>query len=177
MTVKLLISQLKDGENLFSFSSEKDAWVNALSQHFSKEVSPLEGPLNANISLTKLEPDYYLKGQLEFRTRRTCSRCAEAFSLPVTHPFDLAMVHGSAPDAPKFETESEGDVFRFKGPEIDIAPLLQEQAVLSLPFAPLCKPDCRGICQECGWNLNQSDCGCKKPPALNPFSVLKNLIH
>ncbi len=43
---------------------------------------------------------------------------------------------------------------------IDLAPLVRELSLLALPIKVLCRPDCLGLCQECGANLNDGDCGC-----------------
>jgi uncharacterized protein len=44
---------------------------------------------------------------------------------------------------------------------IDLAPLVRELSLLDVPFNPVCRPDCLGLCIECGQNLNEGDCGCK----------------
>ena len=45
---------------------------------------------------------------------------------------------------------------------VDADALAREVLVLGLPLAPLCRPDCAGLCQTCGADLNLGDCGC--PP-------------
>jgi len=47
----------------------------------------------------------------------------------------------------------EDDLF-LDGELLDLDPLLRDSIILSLPFTPLCRPDCRGLCAECGANLN-----------------------
>ncbi|HXF85164.1 MAG TPA: DUF177 domain-containing protein [Anaerolineales bacterium] len=60
--------------------------------------------------------------------------------------------------------------------QIDLAPLLREYAILELPIKPLCKPDCKGLCMECGADLNLIDCGHHRGLDDSPFSVLKKLL-
>ncbi len=43
---------------------------------------------------------------------------------------------------------------------IDITQLAREEIILDYPDRLLCKEDCKGLCLRCGWNLNDSDCGC-----------------
>ncbi|MDD5745714.1 MAG: DUF177 domain-containing protein [Candidatus Omnitrophica bacterium] len=43
---------------------------------------------------------------------------------------------------------------------IDITQLAREEIILNYPDRLLCKEDCKGLCSRCGWNLNESDCGC-----------------
>ena len=41
---------------------------------------------------------------------------------------------------------------------IDLEPLIREYLTLEIPIQPLCKPDCKGLCVECGENLNERLC-------------------
>ena len=52
------------------------------------------------------------------------------------------------------ESDAEGDeASRLEGDLIDLEPVLRDQVVLALPFRPLCKDDCPGLCSECGARL------------------------
>ena len=46
--------------------------------------------------------------------------------------------------------------------KLDLSQLALEDVFLSLPSKLLCKEDCKGICPQCGKNLNEGPCGCKK---------------
>jgi len=58
---------------------------------------------------------------------------------------------------------------------IDLADVLTEQLQLQVPFQPLCREACKGICSNCGADLNQGRCACAKITTSHPFSVLKDL--
>ena len=45
---------------------------------------------------------------------------------------------------------------------IDVDDLVREQIELALPMSRLCSDDCRGLCPECGANLNEGDCACAR---------------
>lgn len=176
--MKILIKQLSEGEHAFQFDSAKDTWVKEVLQGISKQGYALKGDLALQFSLTKLEPNYYLKGQMRFSVGQCCARCAEDFALPIAHPFAVAMVHVSndAKPPPEFtEAQNELDINFFDGNEIDLKPVISEQFFLSLPYQSTCSPDCKGICQQCGVNLNQETCECAEKYKATPFSVLKNL--
>lgn len=178
--MKLVISQLKDGENPLSFSTQQDSWLKSLEQQLGAEGYALKGDLLVTGTLHKHEPDYYLQGILDFTVTQECSRCAEGFSLPVHSPFNLALAHISAGKKHKkteaiSEESEELDVIYFDGHEIDLKPIIHEQFVLSLPYNSLCNENCKGICQHCGQNLNRQECSCVKTPVHNPFSVLKTV--
>lgn len=66
------------------------------------------------------------------------------------------------------------DVFPYAGDVIDLEPLVREQFILAVPFAPLCKDDCLGLCPQCGVDRNVSSCACEKP--IDPrFAALQGL--
>jgi len=74
------------------------------------------------------------------------------------------------------EVRSEDlDVFPYDGEKIDLEPLLREQFVLAIPFAPLCSEECKGLCPQCGIDRNSGTCNCEKPidPRLAALKGLK----
>ncbi len=179
--MKVLITHLNEGENRFQFENPKDAWVASLVQKIVDAGNNLLTPLQLQFSLTKLEPDYYLRGKVEFKITQACARCAENFTLPVQHSFEVAFTHllnnkvagGKPSDEPENISE-ELDINFFEGNEIDLAPVVEEQFYLSLPYQSICAESCKGMCQFCGKNLNQSECGCSKTLRPSAFSVLEN---
>jgi uncharacterized protein len=58
--------------------------------------------------------------------------------------------------------------------ELGLEPLVREQFILAVPFAPLCKDDCLGLCPTCGIDKNVESCACEKP--IDPrFAALQGL--
>jgi uncharacterized protein len=51
---------------------------------------------------------------------------------------------------------AEDEASRLEGDLIDLEPLLRDAVVVELPFQPLCRPDCAGLCPQCGANLNDN---------------------
>lgn len=176
--MKLLISQLLEGENAFQFNSAKEGWVTDVIHRVEKRGYQVNGPMLIDLRLTKLEPDYYLRGQLVFNIQQTCARCAENFPMPIRQPFEIALAHISNAKVNKVglsEESEELDVNFFEGNEIDLSPIVEEQFFLSIPYQSLCRPDCKGMCQQCGSNRNTVDCKCGSITPPNPFSVLQQL--
>ncbi len=180
--MKLQISQLNEGETPLHFESSKEGWLKELMARIEKQTKEVRfeksKPMLVDLRLTKLEPDYYLRGKMNFALGQVCARCAETFSQPIQQGFELALSHVSSGRhvEAKLEEESEElDINFFEGNEIDLAPVLEEQFYLSLPLKAVCDPNCKGICQHCGKNLNSGPCGCTKETNMSPFAVLKNL--
>lgn len=76
-----------------------------------------------------------------------CSRCLD----PVQDTVEVDVVELFAyPDSATSETTDEDEVSRLTGDTIDLEPLVRDGVVLALPVAPLCRPDCAGLCVDCG---------------------------
>lgn len=176
--MKLPISQLVEGENRFHFNSAKETWLRDILTKVAGQGPRVTQGMDVKIKLTKLEPDYYMRGEMDFEVEQACSRCAEAFTMPIRHAFDVALAHlvpGKHGNGTSEAESEELDVNFFGGNEIDLAPVIEEQFFLSLPFQSICREDCRGICQQCGANLNTGSCLCRRDQRTTPFSVLKDL--
>jgi uncharacterized protein len=75
-----------------------------------------------------------------------------------------------------FEAQpTEGESYRLAGDVIDMEPLVREALLLDLPLAPVCSPDCRGLCATCGADLNLGACGCPPPTAAARWAALDAL--
>ncbi len=135
------------------------------------------------------ELDIYSEGDHVFATGTfegdltvACSRCVE----PVKLVLDEKLLVTFMPKAEMPADDAEGeegeevpaedlDVFPYEGEYIDLEPLFREQFVLAVPYAPLCKEDCKGLCPQCGTDLNTGTCACEKPidPRLAGLKGLK----
>jgi uncharacterized protein len=106
-----------------------------------------------------------------------CSRCLEGFRVPVDASFDLLYLPAaSEPGAGEQEVEEDDlGTSYYRDGVIDLADLVREQLFLALPMKPLCQDACRGLCPECGTNLNTGSCACShawEDPRLAPLKAL-----
>lgn len=97
-----------------------------------------------------------LEGDVRARLAQQCSRCLRPITSEVETEFGeqyyatIGVTSGeSLPEAPP-DARTIGSDFK-----VDLAPLLLEELLLVVPQAPLCRPDCRGLCSECGADLNE----------------------
>ena len=58
---------------------------------------------------------------------------------------------------------------------MDLEAIIREQIILMVPLKPLCREDCRGLCPNCGANLNLESCDCKTDKSDSPFAQLAKL--
>jgi uncharacterized protein len=113
-----------------------------------------------------------------------CSRCINPVHLEIDEKVRVTFMPPEEMPADDEEAAGEDglevaagdlDVFPFDGERIDLEPLLREQFVLAVPFAPLCSDTCKGLCPQCGIDLNTGTCACEKPvdPRLAALKGLK----
>jgi uncharacterized protein len=125
----------------------------------------------------------FAQGTVEGWLTVACSRCVGPVRVPLRESLHVTFVPSSqTADAPAEEAD-EGevelaaddlDVFPYEGDVVDLEPLIREQFVLAVPFAPLCKDDCKGLCPQCGTDRNVASCTCEKP--IDPrFAALEAL--
>ena len=55
---------------------------------------------------------------------------------------------------------TDPDAFEIVGDQIDLSRMVKENILLEAPIAPLCRPDCAGLCPTCGTDLNVASCDC-----------------
>lgn len=58
---------------------------------------------------------------------------------------------------------TDEDAYLLEGDLLDLEPLARDAVLLELPLAPVCRPGCRGLCPQCGADLNSGPCACAEP--------------
>lgn len=172
---------------------------------FSEPVPPLstggdearfDEPVKVTAELYNTGKGIMADVTLVAETELHCSRCLKPFRVPLEVRFQEEFRQESTPAArlPKPETaagkgrgrkgaapepeedEDEDEEFSpYSGDEIDLTQSIQENLFLSLPMKPLCKPDCPGLCPQCGADLNEGPCGCEEPATDPRLFALREL--
>ncbi len=126
--------------------------------------------VRGTVEFTRTNRGIFGEGQLHSQIQLECARCLETFSQPLD--FHLESQFSSLPINPQ-----GGPTFPIgvKG-ILDLTEALREHILLDLPMRPLCRPDCRGLCVECGKDLNEGPCDCVEE-TIDPRMVeLKELL-
>jgi uncharacterized protein len=115
-----------------------------------------------------------------------CSRCVgparidldERVHVTYLLPTEIAgraPADGAGDGAPEVELGAEDlDVLPYDGEHVDLEPLLRDHLVLAVPYAPLCREACLGLCPQCGVDRNVEACACEKPGDPR-FAALRDL--
>jgi uncharacterized protein len=166
------VSQMRSARDRVERVYERSAlgWTN--------EDFEVAAPVRLVFDIFKDKDEYHLIGSTATRLRLNCGRCLESLEIPVALEFDLLYV-------PDRLNRGEGEVAI--GPDdlstayyrdgiIDLGQLLKEQIYLALPMKPLCAETCRGLCPECGTNLNTSTCSCAPRWSDPRLEALKTML-
>lgn len=111
---------------------------------------PGDAKVSVELTLEAVEGGIVVKGEITAPWVGECRRCLCPVAGEVaTHVEELYV-----------REPEDGEAYPIEGDHIDLEPLARETVVLALPLAPLCRPDCEGLCPTCGADRNAGACGC-----------------
>ena len=119
-----------------------------------------------------------VRGHLGTVVESACDRCLGAVAIPVERDLDLFYrpMKEIALEEEIEIAEDESEVAFYPEEGIELADVVSEQVILSMPMKVVCRPDCRGLCPACGVNRNLEPCNCSKQTSetrgSSPFSSL-----
>jgi len=142
------------------------------------EAFRVVAPVSLTFDILKDKDHFQLIGGVKTTLELPCSRCLEPFTLPVDGTFDLRyQPHTSNSGEGEREIEEDDLTTAFyEDDQIDLGHLMREQFYLALPMKPLCRDDCKGLCAQCGTNLNTGTCDCSpvwEDPRLAALKAIK----
>jgi uncharacterized protein len=134
-------------------------------------------PVAVNGAVRLVRTEVFVNAHIETRAAVECDRCLKQVELPVDVDFELEYVTGQAYESTAAAelTENDLSVSVFDGDALDVDEMVKEQILLAVPTRTLCRPDCKGICPECGIDKNTGDCNCDTNDVDPRWAALKNL--
>jgi uncharacterized protein len=145
---------------------------------FSGEDLHLLSPVVAHLELNRRGKEIIVEGDLKAELGLQCSRCLKDFTrtldIPVNVVYHSIEEIGSEKHGLK---DDEMDMGFYKGEELDLQELLSEQILLNIQMKPLCSERCKGICPQCGADLNTGQCSCEKKEGDSRLAELKKFLE
>lgn len=134
--------------------------------------------IRGQVKLTLTNFGIIATGRAEGNLRLACARCLESFDtiVPVSFEEEYQPVIDIATGLPSSAPRSDSAFVITRNHTIDITEALRQDFVLAVEIIPVCRPDCRGLCPNCGANRNLETCKCPPDEAISPFSVLSGLL-
>ena len=145
------------GEDGYAVSGEEPGDLLDLARD---PVARSNGPIRYQLAVEQAGQELIVRGQAEAPLMLRCSRCAQFFSTTARvssflHAYEWA-------EHPEF---------------LDVSADVREDLLLEIPGFPLCREGCKGLCAQCGQDLNEGACRCVPPEkGPSPWSALDGLI-
>lgn len=161
--MRLNLQELLCGDGVIPFTCEMDP----AGLEFPSITEYLT-PITATGRVTSQADVLTLTGETRAKLRCICDRCGREYEREAVFPLDTVL-------AAELEDEENPDVFLLQDDCVDLDEVLATAFVLGLDSKLLCRPDCKGVCPQCGHNLNEGPCSCK-PEADPRFAALGQLL-
>jgi uncharacterized protein len=126
----------------------------------------LSGDVTVALDLESSLDDILVSGQLSVGWSDECRRCLR----PLSGILEVDVEERYTPQPHRTD-----DAFPIAGGQIDLTPMVREEILLAIPDAPLCRPDCPGLCPVCGADLQEGPCGCDTATRDERWAVLDQL--
>ncbi len=141
---------------------------------FSALVAQLEvglvsvrGDLDFDLVLEAIDGGILVQGTVEGEYAGPCGRCLKEIGQPL-------LVRVAEVYRPPGEMWEEGYVISHESVDLELT--VRDAVGLEIPLNPLCRPDCAGLCQRCGADLNEGPCDCPDDRGDLRWSALRDLL-
>jgi len=155
---------------------------------FSREYAPgdlrfddqdlrLTEPVRVAGRIRRRNEEVELQGRLVAKVVVACGRCLKAVELPIEVDFTERFTAAVAwKNEEQHELQSEDlDLAVFDGQAIELDDLVKEEILLAMPGHTLCREECKGLCPNCGADLNETSCECAANQTDSRWEKLKDL--
>jgi len=178
--MEIHIEQIKEDGLALEFI-EPAEFFPVLAKMAEKGECEFQAPIKAVVKAQRIQDMVQLAGSVETAVRLPCSRCLQPFEIQLKSIFELTFTPQAADIMEEQElqeielsAEDMGLVY-FQGDRLNLKNTIQEQLVMEFPFKVLCRRNCKGLCPDCGADLNIEPCDCDRKLTSGKFDALKNL--
>ena len=138
------------------------------------------GNVTGSVTLHNMGSEIAAWGHLETIALLECGRCLELHEVPMSFDFSetcsFAQIDEPLAYTQVTDEEETAAIPLLDGETVDLSELVRQLLVLNAPQRSLCRPDCSGICPQCGTNLNTGSCDCDKEDIDPRLAPLRNLL-
>ena len=110
-----------------------------------------------------------LSSEMEFN----CNKCAGKFGQKIHVNQAERVFHFEEQEV---EDKSDQYYVNTKHMTVNLSEFIRQEIILHFPMIPVCSNSCKGLCPNCGRDLNKETCNCEDKDSHKPLSDLKNLI-
>jgi uncharacterized protein len=170
--MKIKVSDIGNDGLSLNLSKEPSWLVNAPDIVSGEGGNRISSDFDVRLHVSKVLNEIHVEGQIGFSIVSPCARCLDRVESNLKPEINLTLL----PYRPETEENEIGDYESYDGNEIDLSGYLREIITISLPVKVLCSEECRGLCQNCGVNLNLATCSCEDDGWIDPkLAALRNV--
>jgi len=175
--VKLVVDHIKDAPQVIQIDEPVEKFPLLAVMQNDKSCC-INGNIHADLTVVREYENIRVTGRVTAPLELSCSRCLVDFTSYVDTSFTIFFRKEAATSSTTEDEIELGEMdllsSSYSGDEIDLTHEIEEQVAMEIPLNPLCGDDCKGLCHQCGTDLNVSSCSCSKEPVSLTFSALKN---
>ena len=119
----------------------------------------LKDEIEINLNFSRTHNSVDINGELNSDFFETCDKCIDTFNKNKKLSFRVIV---SENDANMKNLNSEFIYFDINKNEIDLSSVIRDTLLLEKPMKSICKENCKGLCSNCGINLNKNACICNQ---------------
>ena len=153
---------------------KKSDWVTNIPE-LVDDLSDLDltKDIDFDLTVTRIIREVSVSGKINFGIRSKCDRCLTEVNKDLNSEVNLLIT----PRDEYFDESGDGDMDHefYEGDTVDISGYLRELIAITIPINFICAKECKGLCSNCGINLNNTDCSCEKNQKKSAFAVLKDI--
>jgi len=175
--LKIRIDDLKDKTVELSSEEPLPLYSTLLTLEEAGECH-FTAPLQVHLTVVREYDHIRVSGKVATSLFLNCSRCLNGFQMDIGSPFTIFYIkdEGLGQDEDVELAEEDLITATYEGDEIDFTNEITEQVVLAIPIKPLCNEDCKGLCPDCGSDLNEAECACNRDNINLKFNALKDFV-
>ncbi len=117
--------------------------------------------IHLKIKLDRHDPYLDFKISIESHLKLECDRCLEPYDSILETEGPMLYVLGTPPGDQEVD-DSEIAYIPYGTRDLDLTDILHDLIILAISTRHLCSDDCKGLCLNCGANLNSDECTCEK---------------
>jgi uncharacterized protein len=123
-------------------------------------------PIAVDLILAKDAPVISATGRIRASATCECVRCLSPFLVQLDIPVATQFLPAQPPLPPGeyHMPPEEAEDYYYQDDMVVLDDLVRQEVILAVPFSPQCRTDCRGLCPQCGQDLNVGACACAPPP-------------
>lgn len=180
--MKLNVDEIPEEGVSITADTSNDGWLRQIYDRALHDHIEAGDSLQLSLTATLIGEQVECMGGFYYTIHPICARCGAKFllteQLPLHHHYIAANETNMGRHTKREEeidVAEDEDFSIYEGRSIEIDPMLYEHLILAQPTIYLCQEDCKGLCPQCGVNLNEKTCNCAPIVKAHPFDALKGL--